>query len=395
MTERLEPEESSNLHDQPSEVKVKRKKEIRKKAISSERDRCNKIWKRFNCDTPSFAQMTDEEAATSLIEFLNTVAHFVDDHQGGKGDASQVRTLSQTFSAMLKARAKSPSPPVRVTPFNSEATSAILGIISTNPSPSELPTDSAGHPGGQSGAVDDLETTSVEPITPLAEQNKLSGENTHISTHDSCKASKPDDQLNLSLARRKRALQDQLTNQAELVQGARKSLERRLDGLGKNVGNIHEKTLEQIDVTERMSRRLMLLESKMDEYLKSEKVRDQRQNLLIDHLQKLQAGIDEIGQAGVARDQTMRTLEDELKHVQGRLDAKIDLGDAMQVLDLRQEIEPAVRSELIQSISKHIMPALELLKERVEGRESELVAAANDLERRCKQAGLIPLNKLF
>jgi len=91
----------------------------------------------------------------------------------------------------------------------------------------------------------------------------------------------------------------------------------------------------------------------------------------------------------------LATLRDRSDSLHQRLDAKIDLQDAEAVIKLREEIEKHVRAELIRSISKEIMLAVEILSESVQGYDAELISTVKNIEDRCKRAGLIASDKLF
>ncbi len=89
------------------------------------------------------------------------------------------------------------------------------------------------------------------------------------------------------------------------------------------------------------------------------------------------------------------SIKVELDRLASRLSGKIDLNDAKQVLNLRHEIESFVQSSLVHSMSKQIMPVVDLLKERLVGGDPSLIDIVRDLDSRCRQAGLIPLDKLY
>jgi hypothetical protein len=89
-------------------------------------------------------------------------------------------------------------------------------------------------------------------------------------------------------------------------------------------------------------------------------------------------------------------INNKIDMIHSRLDSKVDLKDVDQIFGLRHEIERFVESRFIEKISKLIIPAIHLLNEHVRGTdEHTLVALVIDLDKRCKQAGLIPLENLF
>ena len=88
-------------------------------------------------------------------------------------------------------------------------------------------------------------------------------------------------------------------------------------------------------------------------------------------------------------------VNDKCDKVLGQIDGKIDLSDAREVLNIRREIEVFVRSELIKTVSKQIMPVLDILKQQSTTGPGNFSALVNDLENRCRQAGLVPIDKLY
>ena len=79
-----------------------------------------------------------------------------------------------------------------------------------------------------------------------------------------------------------------------------------------------------------------------------------------------------------------------VSELSSKIDGRIDLSDAQQVLRLRHEIERLVTAEQIRGISRAIVPALDLLREALAKSDSEGASRAlTALARRCEQAGLI------
>lgn len=73
-----------------------------------------------------------------------------------------------------------------------------------------------------------------------------------------------------------------------------------------------------------------------------------------------------------------------------KLDGRIDLSDAKQLLQLRQEVDRFVRSEQIRSISQAIVPAVDALRDALRGGDGvAAMRAVEALTRRCEQAGLV------
>lgn len=88
-------------------------------------------------------------------------------------------------------------------------------------------------------------------------------------------------------------------------------------------------------------------------------------------------------------------INNKIDMIHSRLDSKVHLKED-QIFGLRHDIERFVESRFIEKISKIIIPAIHLLNEHVQGTdEHTLVALVIDLDKRCKQAGLIPLENLF
>jgi hypothetical protein len=66
--------------------------------------------------------------------------------------------------------------------------------------------------------------------------------------------------------------------------------------------------------------------------------------------------------------------------------------DSVQILEIKEEVERFVVSDLIRKISLAIMPAIEALKD---AKSEEIPKAIDDLSVRCTNAGLIPIERLF
>ena len=118
-------------------------------------------------------------------------------------------------------------------------------------------------------------------------------------------------------------------------------------------------------------------------------------DILSQKLGVIQETAEDLVQRNAKTEELLLTLSDRLQDINARLDAKIDMQDATRILELRQEAERFVRSEMIQSISKLIMPAIDILKDLPQQDEMNLAKTISDLDQRCKQAGLIPLDRLF
>ncbi len=88
----------------------------------------------------------------------------------------------------------------------------------------------------------------------------------------------------------------------------------------------------------------------------------------------------------------LEDLSNKLNAIQDSLSTRIHIRDSIQILEIRQEVERFVSADLIKKISLAVMPALEALKE---AQPSEITKALNDLNTRCTNAGLLPVEKLF
>ena len=78
-----------------------------------------------------------------------------------------------------------------------------------------------------------------------------------------------------------------------------------------------------------------------------------------------------------------------------RLDNKIDLQDVEQILSLKNKIEESVNNQLLFSLSKKIMPVVNVLRDQVGDQDTTFSKSVDKLEQRCQQAGLTPFDKLF
>jgi hypothetical protein len=85
-------------------------------------------------------------------------------------------------------------------------------------------------------------------------------------------------------------------------------------------------------------------------------------------------------------------VSQKLNEIQNSLTKRIHIRDSIEILEIRQEVERFVSADLVKKISLAVMPALEALKE---AQPTEITKAVNDLNTRCTNAGLIPVEKLF
>lgn len=166
-------------------------------------------------------------------------------------------------------------------------------------------------------------------------------------------------------------------------------LKQRLDKIQDIVGVIKNEVIPDGLNQNLPSRIHRIIKSNIDEWRREETEKRQTQeSLLQDILYKNKAQMKIF-------DEFLSKFQSQFNDLNSRLDEKIDLQDAHKVLDLRNEIERFVRADVIQSISQKIMPAIEILKDQVEGKDSVIVKSVDEFEQRCKQAGLIPMDKLY
>ena len=171
-------------------------------------------------------------------------------------------------------------------------------------------------------------------------------------------------------------------NHARLINDVN-SINLRLDKINSSIDSIKDEFLPQTQngFLVRINR---AIKSNIEELLKGHNEEQQnRENLL----KNIFAKINTAAQADHVNEH-LANLQTQSKNLYSWLDAKIDLQDAQKILNLRSEIERFVRDDLIRSISKIIMPVVDILKDQAQDRDAKLVAVVNNLEQRCKQAGL-------
>jgi hypothetical protein len=112
-------------------------------------------------------------------------------------------------------------------------------------------------------------------------------------------------------------------------------------------------------------------------------------------LQSIQLKCNQLAETIEKQQPLLRSAANGVDRLHGRIDAKIDLSDADEVLRLRSELEPHVHASIIRSVSTEVMVAVEHLKRKIPQRDAELTGAVADLESGCLRAGLIPIDQLF
>ena len=129
----------------------------------------------------------------------------------------------------------------------------------------------------------------------------------------------------------------------------------------------------------------------LDEWRKDYTEKSQiHEKLLRDILIKL----DSLAQADHLSEH-LTNLNNESKNLHDRLDKKIDLQDAEQILSLKNKIEESVTNQLLEALSKKIIPVVNILKDQVGDQDTTFSKSVDKLEQRCIQAGLTPFDKLF
>jgi hypothetical protein len=88
----------------------------------------------------------------------------------------------------------------------------------------------------------------------------------------------------------------------------------------------------------------------------------------------------------------LKNLENKFKAFESQLAIRMHIRDSVQILEIKEEVERFVVSDLIRKISLAIMPAIEALKD---AKSEEIPKAIDDLSVRCTNAGLIPIERLF
>ena len=99
-----------------------------------------------------------------------------------------------------------------------------------------------------------------------------------------------------------------------------------------------------------------------------------------------------IREAMAEASKNLTNLEDKFKSFEDQLAVRMHIRDSVQILEIKEEVERFVVSDLIRKISLAIMPAIESLKD---AKSEEIPRAIDDLGVRCTNAGLIPIERLF
>jgi chromosome segregation ATPase len=167
-----------------------------------------------------------------------------------------------------------------------------------------------------------------------------------------------------------------------------KILEKHFSSLSKKIEKLEER-LEKLESNRELTSKIEALtqitkQNNVDKFSSdfAEKLQVQEQRL-IDIFNK----IDTLAEAEFLNGH-LTQLQSQSEKLHERLDNKIDLKDAEHLFDLRNEIEKDIESNLIQTISKKIMPVLDNLKDKIKNDPEKISDAMQDLESRCISAGL-------
>jgi plasmid maintenance system antidote protein VapI len=90
--------------------------------------------------------------------------------------------------------------------------------------------------------------------------------------------------------------------------------------------------------------------------------------------------------------ENLKNLENKFKLFEDQLSVRMHIKDSVQILEIKEEVERFVVSDLIRKISLALMPAIEALKD---AKAEDVPKAIDDLSVRCANAGLIPIERLF
>jgi len=113
-------------------------------------------------------------------------------------------------------------------------------------------------------------------------------------------------------------------------------------------------------------------------------------------LSKLSLRVGPIGDSLALIIESLKGQKDSVETLSARLaemeKTKIDIRESTQILELRQDVERFVSQDILNSLSKSIMPLLAALKEKP---TSDLGDALGMLEEKCKAVGLLGVEDLY
>jgi hypothetical protein len=82
----------------------------------------------------------------------------------------------------------------------------------------------------------------------------------------------------------------------------------------------------------------------------------------------------------------------QISNIERHSQNKIHIRDSVQILEIRQEVEKFVTQDILQALSKSLMPTIAMLKEV---NPEDLSSALDSLEQKCKALGLLSLEDLY
>jgi hypothetical protein len=115
-------------------------------------------------------------------------------------------------------------------------------------------------------------------------------------------------------------------------------------------------------------------------------------NQNLDNFQKIEKFISPLFQDIKINFENINDLKKDLEILKEHSSQRIYIRDSVQILEIKEEIEKFVKSDLIRKISLAIMPTIESLHE---AKAEEMPKLLEDLYSQCCKAGLIPTEKLF
>jgi hypothetical protein len=166
-----------------------------------------------------------------------------------------------------------------------------------------------------------------------------------------------------------------------------RSIEALKEQLTKNTGHLEQLTLILRDsmsqVIQQQELRARNLEGQLSDAL----------NLKLQPIQELGVQVQStLNSLSPNLDQRLGSVDSNLRSILEKMSDRIHIRDAIQILEIKQEVERFVEADLIKKISLQVMPAIAVLKN---AQGNELTSAVADLDIRCLAAGLIPVERLF
>ena len=122
---------------------------------------------------------------------------------------------------------------------------------------------------------------------------------------------------------------------------------------------------------------------------------NEQQNIMLQYIKRLNDRIDSLEKIENENISTINDIKSNVENIIVKIDGKIDVNDATQILKLRQSVNKFAESEIIRTVSKKIMPIVEHLKEIDNDNIDEISSSIKKLEESCINAGLLTVDKLF